>query len=340
MNQDQIASALQACIRAGQPMALLGAPGTGKSALVAAACEAVGARLLPPVYTVCSDPTDAGGVLWPDANAGICRALPKSELATALAATERTVLFLDDFAQASPAVQNSWAHLLYARMVGDQRLPDCVSFIIAANRRSDAAGSVPVVSTIMSRCVSVVTLIPTLEGISRYALGSGWHPAIIAYLRERPDALYTESPQSGVPFPCPRSWAGVDTILRLGLSPDVEASMLEGAVGAPTATEFCATLTMLREKLSADEALRNPKYRLPKQPDQLIALSAACAYAVAADHARIAQLVALAQRLQSTHGEYAAAMLSDLVRRDPRVMRLSEWQRIAQSSLADLMLGL
>ena len=340
MDQQTTRNSLARVIAAGHPVAVLGAPGIGKTAIVREACNDAGAVLLPPVYTVCSDPMDAGGVLWPDAAAGVCHALPKLELATALAAKERTVIFLDDFAQAAPAVQNSWGHLIYARQGGDRTLPDCVSFVIAANRRTDQAGSGHIVSTILSRCLSVVTMTPTLAAIEGHALASGWHPAIMHYLRQRPDALYTEAPKAGEAYPCPRSWEHTDEVLRLDLGVDAEQEMIAGAIGAATATEFAAELEMMREKISAEKALSDPCYPLPKSAAHMIALATACAHYAATDvRVHMDNVMRLAQRLTKSRGEFAAAMLSDLVRRAPAIARMPQWLQIAQSDLGELMMG-
>lgn len=131
---------LSAFMSASTPVLLTGAPGVGKSSIVEAAAKQNGFDLILS-HPVVSDPTDAKGLPWPGKDGESATFLPFGDLAQALKATRPTVWFLDDLGQASPAVQASYMQLLLARRVNGHKLPDCVTFVAATNRRSDAAPS-------------------------------------------------------------------------------------------------------------------------------------------------------------------------------------------------------
>lgn len=336
MKQSDLREVLGKCFQNSHPIMIEGAPGIGKTAIVGQAADDVNADLIVSHPVVC-DPTDAGGIMWPDVASGKAVMLPKEDLARALGSTKPTVWFLDDFAQAAPAVQNSFAHLIHARQSGTHKLPDHVVFAIACNRRTDRAGSHAVVSTIMSRCLSSVTLVPESQEWIEWGLKNNVHPAVISYIRQRPDNLYTESPNLGEAYPCPRSWNHASTILGLGLQQGTEAAMLAGAIGHGTAIELAATVQLLREKLDAERALDDPEYALPKKPDQVCALVSAAAYYAKEREQKIFNFAVRLHALKLA--EYAGMLVSDSLKRHPAIQRTDSWKEFALGPVGKLILG-
>ena len=106
------------------PLLVTGAPGIGKSDVLAQAATRANAHLILS-HPAVSDPTDVKGLPWVAADAKHATFLPFGELDRALNATEPTVWFLDDLGQATPAVQASYMQLLLARRVNGHALPDC-----------------------------------------------------------------------------------------------------------------------------------------------------------------------------------------------------------------------
>lgn len=336
MKQSEMRSVLGKCFAHSKPIMIEGAPGVGKTAIVTQAAQDAGMDLIVSHPITC-DPTDAGGILWPDVASGKAVTLPKEDLARALSAKEPLVWFLDDFAQAAPSVQNSFAHLIHARQSGPHKLPDHVVFAIACNRRTDRAGSHTVVSTILSRCLSSITLVPSCDEWITWALGAGVHPAIISYLRQRPDSLYTDTPPNGEAYPCPRSWQHASEVLSLEFNLSAETELLAGAVGHGAAVELAASAMMLREKIDARKALDDPRYKLPKRPDQVCALVCAAAYYA---EGREREVFALATRMAKENlAEYAGMLVADTVKRSPAITQTAMWTTFALSPVGDLIRG-
>src|SRR3990167_5620340 len=193
MKPRELAETLSYMIPARLPVLIVGAPGIGKSDLVARAALRTHYTLIIS-HPVVNDPTDAKGLPWPDREAQSARFLPFGDLARALAAIEPTVWFLDDLGQATPAVQASYMQLLLARLIGDHVLPDCISFIAASNRRTDRAGVSGLLEPVKSRFTAILDLDPDLDDWSEWALANQVRPELLAFLRFRPDLLHNFRP--------------------------------------------------------------------------------------------------------------------------------------------------
>src|SRR5271156_851581 len=161
MTPKQLSAFLSRAIPARLPILITGAPGIGKSDIVAAAAVDAKADLILS-HPAVADPTDAKGLPWPGKNGTEATFLPFGELAQAIKAKNPTVWFLDDLGQASPAVQASFMQLLLARRVNGHVLPDCVTFVAATNRRADRAGVSGILEPVKSRFATIVELVATI----------------------------------------------------------------------------------------------------------------------------------------------------------------------------------
>ena len=164
----QLTALLAAMIPARLPLLITGAPGVGKSDIIAQATAQSQADLLIS-HPAVADPTDAKGLPWPKAGENEATFLPFGELASAIKATKPTVWLLDDLGQATPAVQASFMQLILARRVNGHILPDHVTFVAATNRRSDRAGVAGILEPVKSRFACIVELEPTIDDWSQWA---------------------------------------------------------------------------------------------------------------------------------------------------------------------------
>ncbi|MPW11773.1 ATP-binding protein, partial [Paraburkholderia sp. CNPSo 3155] len=186
VSASQLRELLITYIPARLPVLVTGAPGIGKSDIVAQAAQETGHDLLIS-HPVVEDPTDSKGLPFPDGN--VARFLPFGDLERALRATTPLLWFLDDLGQASPAVQAAKMQLLLARRIGEHALPDCVTFVAATNRRNDNAGVSGILDPVISRFATVVELEPSIADWTDWAARTGVPAELIAFLRFRPDLL-------------------------------------------------------------------------------------------------------------------------------------------------------
>src|SRR5882672_2269079 len=327
---------LGAAIAARLPVLITGAPGIGKSDLVDQSARAAGADMILS-HPAVSDPTDAKGLPW--VVNGAATFLPFGELHRAIHATQRTVWFLDDLGQATPAVQASFMQLLLARRVNGHALSEHVTFIAATNRRTDRAGVSGILEPVKSRFAAIVELVPDVDSWCSWALDNDVPPELIAFLRFKPDLLCAFTASNDlVNSPVPRTWSHAAKILNLGLPAGVQHAALAGAVGDAAANELLAFLRLYAQLPSIDQILLTPTTApIPTAPASLYAVASALAYrANKGNFDRIAQYC---QRLMSAHGEFAALCVRDCVRRQPDVTQTTAYVRLAVGDFGQLISG-
>lgn len=339
MTPKNLATVLATTIKAGHPVLITGAPGIGKSDIVAQAARAAGADIIIS-HPAVADPTDAKGLPWAEAGATEATFLPFGELARACKATRPTVWFLDDLGQASPAVQASFMQLLLARRVNGHVLPDCVTFVAATNRRTDRAGVSGILEPVKSRFVAIVELQANINDWCEWAFTSTVQPELIAFLRFRPELLSAFSASADLTnSPTPRTWNHVSKILAMGLPPALQHEMITGAVGEGAATELAAFLNLYAEIPNIDAILLDPaKAKIPTSPATLYAVTAALA--MRANAQTFPRIATYAERLvASNKGEFAALLVRDSVRRDNDVTQTTAFVKLTCGELGQLLSG-
>lgn len=337
MRPHELSELLSAAIAARKNVLITGAPGIGKSDVVAQACAAAGAKLVIS-HPAVVDPTDVKGLPW--VTDGAATFLPLGELAEVLASTEPTVWFLDDFGQGAVMTQQAYMQWLLARRCGTHVLPDCVTILAATNRRTDRAGVTGVLEPVKSRFATIVELAPHLDDWCAWAFTHEIPAELIAFLRFRPDLLSDFKPSADLTnSPSPRTWAHVAELLAMPLSPAVMQIALAGAAGEGAATEFNAFRRLYAELPNIDGILIDPDAsKLPTAPATLYAV--ATALGMKATPKNFPRVARYAERLtQAQHGEFAALLLRDAVRRDAAIMQTSAFVKLASGELGQLIAG-
>ena len=335
----QLANYLSASISAGHPVLVTGAPGIGKSDIIAQAARTAGAEVILS-HPVVSDPTDAKGLPWKVEGENVATFLPFGDLARALDSTVSTVWFLDDLGQASPAVQASFMQLLLARRVNGHILPDCVTFVAATNRRTDRAGVSGVLEPVKGRFYTILELEPSLDDWSNWAIDNDIVPELIAFLRFRPDLLSAFEPTADLTnSPTPRTWSHVSSILNYHLSRDIETLAICGAVGEGAGMEFMAFLAMYQDLPNIDAILVDPDASaIPEKPATLYALTTGLA--MRANDQTFGRIAKYAQRIvDAGHGEFGALLLRDCLKRDESLIQSPDGVRLISGDLGKLISG-
>jgi len=336
LNSRELATYLAAAFPAKRNTLITGAPGIGKSDLIGQACTTAGADLILS-HPVVSDPTDAKGLPWVvDGQASF---LPFGDLRRAMSADRLTVWFLDDLGQATPATQSAYMQLLLAREVNGHRISDHVVFAGATNRRTDRANVSGVLEPVKSRFTTIIELTPDLDGWCDWALGHDVPAELIAFLRFTPDLLCKFVPSNDLTnSPVPRTWANAAAILKMGLPSNILHVALAGAVGEGAATQLLAFLRLYAQLPNIDAILLSPSTApIPDAPSALYAVTAALAHrATAGNFDRVAQY---AQRLMTGHGEFAALLVRDAVKRKPELANTTAYVRLAVGEFGQLVSG-
>ncbi len=259
------------------PVLITGRPGIGKSDIVEQTAHATDHELLIS-HPVVEDPTDSKGLPFPSPDGTTAKFLPFGDLERAMTARRPLIWFLDDLGQASPAVQAAKMQLLLARRVGEHVLPPQVTFLAATNRRTDNAGVSGILDPVISRFATVVELEPTIDDWTQWAVRENIPPALIAFLRFRPDLLSVQKTSRDIEnAPSPRSWGFVAKTMDV-VPKHLEHISYAGSVGEGAATELVAFLQIFRELPNPDAILLAPDTAMiPTTPSALYAIAAALA---------------------------------------------------------------
>ena len=339
MTPQQLKALLTASIAARLPVLVTGAPGAGKSDIVAQAAAAAAADLLIS-HPVVSDPTDAKGLPWKKEGEDTATFLPFGDLAQALASTEPLVWFVDDLGQAAPAVQAAYMQLILARRVNGHALPDCVTFVAATNRRTDRAGVSGILEPVKSRFATIVELVPDLDQWCSWALDNGIAAEIVAFVRFRPELFNNFEPSADLSnCPLPRTWSHVSRLMDLDLDADVLAPAICGAVGEGAGAEFIAFLRLWSDLPDIDGILSGkvPPV-IPTQPGTLYAVCTALSRRVDVDN--FANVAAYAMRLvEAGNGEFAVLLVRDCEQKTPAICNTEAYVRLATGPLGKLITG-
>ena len=222
--------------RWGQPLRIVGAPGTAKSALIENVAEASGLHVEVVIASL-RDPTDFLGLPVPKDDNSVGYAPPAWALRAAQA--ERAVVFLDEINTAPPSVQAALLRVVLDRVVGDFALPPTVRILAAQNSVEDAAGGYDLAAPLANRfgtlpnwegpscdewCswllqagngneVEVATTAKDEEARVMAAWPSAFAKAsglITSFLRRKPSILHAQpasgSPEASLAWPSRRSW--------------------------------------------------------------------------------------------------------------------------------------
>lgn len=300
------------------PVLITGRPGIGKSDIVEQTAKATDHELLIS-HPVVEDPTDSKGLPFPSADGATAKFLPFGDLERAMTARRPLIWFLDDLGQASPAVQAAKMQLLLARRVGEHVLPPQVTFLAATNRRTDNAGVSGILDPVISRFATVVELEPSIDGWTQWAVRENIPPALIAFLRFRPDLLSVQKTSRDIEnTPSPRSWGFVAKTMDV-VPKHLEHISYAGSVGEGAATELVGFLQIYRELPQPDAILLAPDTAMiPTMPAALFAIAAALA--ARATESNFDRIVRYAERLAAEgHREFVALLVRDSVERNPQI---------------------
>ncbi len=327
MKPSEIINALETLLSIKQPVFLWGAPGVGKSQVVAQIADKQGLELID-VRAVLLDPVDLRGIprITPDGKAvwSSPSFLPQEG---------RGILFLDELNAAPPLVQAACYQLILDRRLGEYELPSGWTIVAAGNRESDKAVTHRMPSALANRLIHL-DFDADLDDWISWANSSDINSKLIAFLRFRPKLLHVFDPKKNEKaFPSPRSWEFVSRILSAGPAPDTTQALVAGAVGQAAAAECIGFLHVYDELPDIDALLRDPRRTvLPEDPAVVYALCESVARR--ANDSVMEELVLLANRLPT---EFGVLLMRNAVAMQPSIVETPAFGHWAQDNREVLM---
>lgn len=314
-------------VKPARAVALVGAPGCGKSAMAAEVAARLEAefRVWHPLL---KEPIDYGGLPW--VVDGQVRQLPMGDLRELIEVatanpSKLVVVLVDDAGQAAGATQAALMQLVHGGQFAGQKLPENVRFIIATNRRKDKAGVGGVLAPLTNRMTMFgVTVDP--DSWAEWALRAGLPPVLVAYVRFKPDCLLdpeTQSNKDMEPFCSARALEACGRYMMAGIE---QHPVLAGCIGESRATELSSFLKVWHELPDIDEVLAKPDKAMvpkPNRPDIMYALIGALAA-----HVDAKRMVNLTTYLERIPIEFQVACIKDAQSQKPDLRKtkgLIDW---------------
>ena len=310
MRPSHIETALAALLEVRQPTFLWGAPGVGKSQVVAQVAARKGLDLVD-IRAVLLDPVDLRGVpTFNDAGETVWRPpsfLPKQG---------KGVLFLDELNTAPPLVQAACYQLILDRRLGEYELPDGWTVVAAGNRESDRAVTHRMPSALANRMVHL-DFEADIDDWLDWAKDAELDPRIRAFLRFRPKLLHAFDPKRNEKaFPTPRSWEFVSRILSVAPDRSTLSALIAGAVGQGAAAECVEFLRICDSMPTPEEVMANPHtVAIPDDPAVVLAMCEAVSRE--ATCASMPDIATFASRLPV---EFSVLLMRDAASAEPDIV--------------------
>ena len=165
------------------------------------------------------------------------------------------ILFLDELTAADQRLQASAYSLILDRRVGNYRLPDGWQVVAAGNASFHDAVSHDMGTALADRMFHF-NVQAVIDAFLAHAVEMGFAPAVMAYLRVRPDKLDDSQAQLANDHligASPRGWEDVSNVLKSGLSEAAQRVFVQGRIGAANAAEFFG---VVREIQAAVDVVR------------------------------------------------------------------------------------
>jgi MoxR-like ATPase len=254
---------------------LHGRPGIGKTEIVQHLADRTGALLFDLRLTTI-EPQDLRGLPYYDHAAQRTVWYRPEDLPDDPA--RPAILFLDELTAAAPSLQPTVYGLLQERRVGRHRLPPSTFVVAAGNGVEDGAVAYEMGTALSDRLIHLSLRADAADWVARYALPHGLHPAVIAFIRTRPDLLETteDALRRGLTIACtPRSWARVSALLQAVPDRRLRDVMIAGVVGEAAAAEFILVADDIAATVQVDAMLEaGAKARLALYPATMHGLTA------------------------------------------------------------------
>ena len=159
------------------------------------------------------------------------------------------ILFLDELTAADQRLQISAYSLILDRRVGRYALPDGWQVIAAGNASFHGAVSHDMGTALADRMFHF-NVQTTIEAFLAHAVAMGFAPAVMAYLKVRPDKLDDTAAQLAGDHligASPRGWEDISDVLKSGLSEAAQRVFVQGRIGAANAAEFFGVLREIEQ---------------------------------------------------------------------------------------------
>lgn len=315
MTPKRLIEVLTIKMKNGRPVLIKGAPGVGKSDIVARVAKTLKMDLLL-MHPVVSDPTDYKGMpgIIQDGKKGPrAEFLPFGDLKKLISAKKPTIAFLDDLGQAPATVQAACMQLILARRVNGHSVSDKVVFVAATNRREDMAGVTGILEPVKSRFNTILELVADPDEWIEWAYENDMPAALIGFVHFRPTLLNSgAATRDIVNHPCPRNFFHAGQSINDGL---IDLEDLSGTLGEGCAAELMGFMRIYESLPNIAAIITDPDSAIvPTDPAALYAIVSALVSKITENNA--SRILKYANRLPQ---DFSVLLIRDSIRREPKI---------------------
>lgn len=255
------------------PVMIWGAPGVGKSQMVAQIAEYHHAQMID-IRLSQMEPSDLRGIPF-RVNDYVEWAIP-AILPDVSRHGEQGILFLDEITSAPPTVSAAAYQLILDRRLGEYSIPPGWAIFAAGNRQGDR-GVTYVMPAPLANRFSHYEFEINLDDWVTWAYANSIDERIIAFLRFRPELLFDFDPaQNPIAFPTPRSWEFAHrTLTKFNNHPELMLGTLQACVGPVAGIELNAFVNNLDKMPDLDLIIAGETVSIPDEIDLQYAIASA-----------------------------------------------------------------
>jgi hypothetical protein len=262
---------------------IMGDPGLGKTAAITQLAKENGAALVTLILSI-REPSDLGGLPMlvgeKDSNQGVRLCAPQWVyfLKQAAAKGQPTILFIDELTTAAPSLQAAALRVVNEKYVGEEKLPDNIWIVAAANDVSIAANGTELSPPLANRfyhtsvkydnkefCLNFPSYWGDAPQISGFSVADmkAWQDArnrIAGFLNSNPAVghkLPKEQSEMSKAWPSPRTWDYASRVLALTPNYEDAVQVMAGCVGHGATMEFISWNKNV-DLPDPEELLKNP----------------------------------------------------------------------------------
>ena len=266
------------------------------------------------------DPVDTRGLPSVNKEKGIAQWLPFDVFPEVERDGESGILLLEEFNSAAPTVQTSFYELLFDRRIGKYELPKGWRVWACGNRDEDGGVTFQVPSPNANRFAQHILVEPTVEDYINNAQKTGVRLEIMAFLRWRPELLFTYDPTSPVlTFATMRSWDNLSNICDVweeysesqSLDDPMFLTCAQNCVGEGAGTEFFGFLDYYKKLPDLDGIIQDPENGVVfPASDAHINWAIVCGLYQKADAKNAGQILKYSMRMPP---EFATVLIRDCI---------------------------
>lgn len=322
LTPSEISLAVADALRSNVVPCVLSSPGMGKSDVIRQTIERMKMRLVDERASTL-DLTDFRGI--PDIDRKTNRTIWHPPAFLPSEDDKPTVVFFDEITQVKPDCQPPLYQLLLDGKLGTSySAPKSTRWVAAGNLMDDGTFVNRLGAALRDRMV-VLYMKPSVDDWCRWAFAAGIAPAVIAYIRFKPDALYAFD-KTQFCSPTARGWEFVSRIvLHAKHHGRTRDALIEGKIGHPHAVEFAAFEQIFNTLPSIDAIVLNPDTAsIPERSKPELSYAVANALSHKATVNNFDRIITYLNRMPE---EYAMFCIQCSTRRDPKLANVSAFTR-------------